>query len=116
MTDLVQLAIPAFILLMVAEAVFDAVMRRDLYEVKDTAASLTMGMGNVLAGLLSQRHGLRHLHLGAPVRDLSHRVPMVGVGAGVFCRRFQLLLVSSDQPRMSLLLGVTRRTPLIAAI
>ena len=54
MTDLVQLAIPAFILLMVAEAVFDAVMRRDLYEVKDTAASLTMGMGNVLAGLLSK--------------------------------------------------------------
>jgi len=54
MIDLVQLAIPGFILLMVAEAVFDAVMRRDLYEVKDTAASLTMGMGNVLAGLLSK--------------------------------------------------------------
>ena len=54
MTDLIQLAIPAFILLMVAEAVFDALMRRDLYEPKDTAASLTMGMGNVLVGLVSK--------------------------------------------------------------
>jgi len=54
MIDLIQLAIPAFILLVVAEAVLDAVMRRDLYEVKDTAASLTMGIGNVLVGLLSK--------------------------------------------------------------
>ncbi|MFZ1136695.1 MAG: sterol desaturase family protein [Candidatus Korobacteraceae bacterium] len=54
MADLIQLAIPAFILLMVAEAVFDALMRRDLYEPKDTAASLTMGMGNVLVGLVSK--------------------------------------------------------------
>ena len=46
MRDLVQLAIPAFIVLMVAEAIFDAVMRHDLYEAKDTAASLIMGMGN----------------------------------------------------------------------
>jgi hypothetical protein len=49
MPDLLQLAIPAFIVLMVVEAIFDAVLRRDLYEAKDTAASLTMGMGNVLA-------------------------------------------------------------------
>ena len=54
MTDLIQLAIPAFILLVVAEAVLDAIMRRDLYEVKDTAASLTMGIGSVLVGLLSK--------------------------------------------------------------
>jgi len=54
MHDLIQLAIPAFILLMVIEAVADAVMRRDLYEPNDTAASLTMGMGNVVAGLLSK--------------------------------------------------------------
>ncbi len=54
MHDLIQLAIPAFILLMVIEAVADAVMRRDLYESKDTAASLTMGMGNVVVGLLSK--------------------------------------------------------------
>jgi len=54
MPDLIELAIPAFIVLMVAEAVFDALMRRDLYETKDTAASLTMGMGNVLVGLISK--------------------------------------------------------------
>ena len=54
MTDLIQLAIPAFILLVVAEAVFDAAMRRDLYEVKDTAASLTMGIGNVMVSLVSK--------------------------------------------------------------
>ena len=54
MPDLIQLAIPAFIVLMVVEAVFDAVMRRDLYEPRDTAASLTMGMGNVLVGLVSK--------------------------------------------------------------
>jgi sterol desaturase/sphingolipid hydroxylase (fatty acid hydroxylase superfamily) len=29
-------------------------MRRDLYELKDTAASLSMGLGNVLAGLLNK--------------------------------------------------------------
>ena len=54
MPDLVQLAIPAFILLLVAEAVFDALMRRDLYEYKDTAASLIMGIGNVVVGLVSK--------------------------------------------------------------
>jgi hypothetical protein len=30
MPDLMQLAIPAFIVLMVVEAIFDAVLRRDL--------------------------------------------------------------------------------------
>jgi len=40
MPDLIHLAIPAFILLVVAEAIFGAVMHRDLYEGKDTAASL----------------------------------------------------------------------------
>ena len=83
MTDLIQLAIPAFILLVVAEAVFDAVMHRDLYEVKDTAASLTMGIGNVLVSLVSKGLVFAHLHLGTPLRVLSDRLPVVGVGAGV---------------------------------
>ena len=52
--DLIQLAIPAFILLLVTEAMVDAWMRRDLYEPKDTAASLTMGVGNVVVGLVSK--------------------------------------------------------------
>ena len=54
MPDLIQLAIPAFILLMVIEAIADALMRRELYEPKDTAASLTMGIGNVVVGLVSK--------------------------------------------------------------
>ncbi|HZD94701.1 MAG TPA: sterol desaturase family protein [Candidatus Sulfotelmatobacter sp.] len=52
--NLIHLAIPAFIALLVLEAVLDAIMRRDLYELKDTAASLSMGLGNVLAGLLNK--------------------------------------------------------------
>lgn len=54
MPDLIQLAIPAFILLLVTEAIVDAWMRRDLYEPKDTAASLTMGVGNLVVGLVSK--------------------------------------------------------------
>lgn len=54
MPDLIQLAIPAFVVLMLAEAVADAVMRRDLYEVKDAAASITMGLGNVAVNLVAK--------------------------------------------------------------
>lgn len=54
MTDLIHLAIPAFIALLVLEAVLGARMRQDLYEWKDTAASLTMGIGNVLVNLVAK--------------------------------------------------------------
>jgi sterol desaturase/sphingolipid hydroxylase (fatty acid hydroxylase superfamily) len=54
MPNLIHLAVPAFLLLMSLEAIADAVMRRDLYEIKDTAASLTMGIGNLLANLLAK--------------------------------------------------------------
>lgn len=47
-------AIPAFLLLLLAEAIAAAIMRRDLYQVKDTAASLTMGVGNVMVGLVTK--------------------------------------------------------------
>jgi sterol desaturase/sphingolipid hydroxylase (fatty acid hydroxylase superfamily) len=49
--NLIHLAIPGFLLLVLAEVIADAVMRRDLYQIKDTAASLTMGTGNVIIGL-----------------------------------------------------------------
>src|SRR6266481_3581026 len=52
--NLIHLAMPGFIALLVLEAVLDAFMRRDLYRFKDTAASLTMGTGSVLLGLLSK--------------------------------------------------------------
>ena len=52
--DLIQYAVPAFILLVALEAAADAVMRRHLYEIKDTAASLTMGVGNLMVNLLAK--------------------------------------------------------------
>src|SRR3954453_9558600 len=51
---LIILAIPGFLLLLTVEAVLAATMRRGLYEVKDTAASLTMGIGNVIVGLFAK--------------------------------------------------------------
>src|SRR6266481_9083512 len=53
MPNLIHLAIPAFVLLMLAEAVADAIMRRDLYEIKDAAASSAMGLGSVAVGLVT---------------------------------------------------------------
>ena len=54
MPDLIHLAIPAFILLMVVEALAGAVMQREIYQVKDAAASITMGLGNLAADLLAK--------------------------------------------------------------
>jgi sterol desaturase/sphingolipid hydroxylase (fatty acid hydroxylase superfamily) len=52
--NLIHLAIPAFLLLLAIEAVCAAVTRRELYEWRDTAASLTMGIGNVLIALFTK--------------------------------------------------------------
>ena len=52
--QLINYAIPAFVLLLVAEAVLDAVDRRALYEKRDTFASLAMGVGNVLTNLFAK--------------------------------------------------------------
>jgi len=52
--NLIHLAIPGFLLLLALEAIADSVMRRELYQFKDTAASLTMGIGNVLIGLVGK--------------------------------------------------------------
>jgi sterol desaturase/sphingolipid hydroxylase (fatty acid hydroxylase superfamily) len=54
MPDLIQLAIPAFLLLMIVEAVAGTVIEREIYEVKDAAASVTMGLGNLAADLLAK--------------------------------------------------------------
>jgi sterol desaturase/sphingolipid hydroxylase (fatty acid hydroxylase superfamily) len=54
MPNLIVLAIPAFIVLMAIEAIADAIMRRDLYEIKDAAASITMGLGSVGVGLVTK--------------------------------------------------------------
>ncbi len=52
--NLINLAIPGFIALLLLEVVLDAVMRRDLYQFKDTAASLTMGTGSIVLSVINK--------------------------------------------------------------
>jgi len=54
MPDLIQLAIPAFVLLLVAEAVAAWRMQKDIYEWRDTAASISMGLGHVFLDLAAK--------------------------------------------------------------
>ena len=54
MPDLIHFAIPAFIALLLAEIIFSAVSKKELYETKDTLSSLAMGIGNVLSGILGK--------------------------------------------------------------
>jgi hypothetical protein len=54
MPNLIHLAIPAFVVLMAIEAIADAWMHFDLYEIRDAAASITMGLGSVLVGLMTK--------------------------------------------------------------
>jgi sterol desaturase/sphingolipid hydroxylase (fatty acid hydroxylase superfamily) len=54
MPNLIHFAIPAFVLLLVAEAIFSAIDRREWFETKDTLASLSMGVGNVLINLFAK--------------------------------------------------------------
>jgi sterol desaturase/sphingolipid hydroxylase (fatty acid hydroxylase superfamily) len=54
MHNLIYLAIPGFLLLLLIEVIAAAWMHQDLFEWKDTAASLTMGVGNVVIGLFTK--------------------------------------------------------------
>jgi sterol desaturase/sphingolipid hydroxylase (fatty acid hydroxylase superfamily) len=54
MPDLIQLAIPAFIALMLVEAIVGVLLQREIYEVKDAAASISMGLGNLATDLLAK--------------------------------------------------------------
>jgi sterol desaturase/sphingolipid hydroxylase (fatty acid hydroxylase superfamily) len=63
MPSLVHFAIPAFVILLVAEAIFAARERKDWFEAKDTFSSLSMGIGNVLLGLLTKGFVLASLYL-----------------------------------------------------
>jgi sterol desaturase/sphingolipid hydroxylase (fatty acid hydroxylase superfamily) len=49
--DPVQLAVPAFILLVLLEIAVARLKRLPAYEIRDTAASLAMGLGNLVLGL-----------------------------------------------------------------
>ncbi|MCG8506585.1 MAG: sterol desaturase family protein [Sphingomonadales bacterium] len=48
--DPVTLAIPAFVILIIAEMVYARITRKAAFEVKDSATSLIMGLGSQLAG------------------------------------------------------------------
>ena len=54
MPDILHLAIPGFVLLLLAEVIFDTVGKRELFETKDTFSSLSMGIGNVVVGLATK--------------------------------------------------------------
>lgn len=49
--NVVQMAIPAFVLLVIAEMVYVRLTKRGQYNAADSAASLTMGLGNSIVGL-----------------------------------------------------------------
>jgi sterol desaturase/sphingolipid hydroxylase (fatty acid hydroxylase superfamily) len=50
--DIIAFAVPAFLVLVLAEIVASHVLKRGRYEAKDSAASLIMGFGSELAPLL----------------------------------------------------------------
>ncbi|WP_421825611.1 sterol desaturase family protein [Larkinella sp.] len=54
MDDLIHFAIPGFVLLLLTEVVVTAVQQKDYYETRDTLSSLSMGIGNVITGLLGK--------------------------------------------------------------
>lgn len=52
--ELIHYAIPGFVLLLLAEVIFAAIEKKDLYETKDAFSSLAMGLGNVAVGLFTK--------------------------------------------------------------
>ena len=54
MSNLIQYAIPGFIVLLLAEVIVTAKQQKDYYDVKDTAGSLSMGIGNVVIGFVGK--------------------------------------------------------------
>ncbi|MBL8558225.1 MAG: sterol desaturase family protein [Hyphomonadaceae bacterium] len=51
--DVVTLAVPLFIVLVIVEMIIVRVSKRGAYEAKDSAASLFMGFGSTIAGILT---------------------------------------------------------------
>lgn len=54
MKDLIQYAIPGFVILLITEVVVTAIHQKDYYDAKDTASSLAMGIGNVVIGTVGK--------------------------------------------------------------
>ncbi|RPE09059.1 sterol desaturase family protein [Chitinophaga lutea] len=77
MPDLIHYAIPGFVLLLLAEIIFSAWDRRHLYETKDAAGSIAMGLGNVAIGLVTK--GVIYL-----VYDFVYRFRLFTLDAGLW--------------------------------
>ncbi|WP_119079344.1 sterol desaturase family protein [Chitinophaga alhagiae] len=77
MPDLIHYAIPGFVLLLLAEVIFSAWDKRGLYETKDAASSIAMGLGNVAIGLVTK--GVIYV-----VYDLVYRYRLFTLDAGVW--------------------------------
>lgn len=54
MRDLVQYAIPGFVLLLLVEVFISAKQQKEYYDTRDTLSSLAMGIGNVIIGLVGK--------------------------------------------------------------
>jgi len=52
--NLIYWAIPGFVLLLVAEAIFAAIEKKDWIEARDSFSSMAMGIGNVITGLVGK--------------------------------------------------------------
>jgi sterol desaturase/sphingolipid hydroxylase (fatty acid hydroxylase superfamily) len=52
--NIIHYAIPAFVLLLLAEVILAAMEKKDWFEAKDTFSSLAMGIGNVIIGLFTK--------------------------------------------------------------
>lgn len=52
--NLIHWAIPAFVLLLILEAIISTWDQREIFKTQDTFASLAMGIGNVIVGLLAK--------------------------------------------------------------
>ena len=89
-------------------------MRRDLYEIKDSAASITMGLGNVAVNLVAKAMQLAIFGAIYRFRIFTLNYQWWAWGAFVLLRRVQLLLVPSRQPRMPAILGIPRGASLVA--
>lgn len=77
MPDLIHYAIPGFVLLLLAEVIFSAWDKRGLYDTKDAASSIAMGLGNVAIGLVTK--GLIYI-----VYDFIYRFRLFTLDAGVW--------------------------------
>ncbi|SOD80118.1 sterol desaturase family protein [Spirosoma fluviale] len=54
MRDLIQYAIPGFVILLVTEVILTAIQHKDYYDRTDTFGSLSMGIGNVIIGFVGK--------------------------------------------------------------